>query len=120
MMVTSNVSSPVELDEARRSVMPKFKNPAMPSISASTDAAMKIASVMPEFASTRTFFEMTGMDGATITRTLHEMRLNRMRANTPSLLGNTLGLNQQRQAGSMPDGNLLNAGEGDDASDITQ
>ena len=120
MMVTNNVSSPAELDDARRSVMPKFRNPAMPSISASTDAAMKIASVMPEFANTRTFFEMTGMDGATITRTLHEMRLNRMRANTPSLLGNTLGMNQQRQQGAIPDGNLLNASEGDDASDIAQ
>jgi hypothetical protein len=43
-----------------------------------------------------------------------------MRANTPSLLGNTLGMNQQRQQGAIPDGNLLNAREGDDASDIAQ
>lgn len=120
MMIKGNVASVSGLDDAKRSVMPKFRNPAMPSISASTDAAMKIASVVPEFAQTRTFFEMTGMDQPTITRTLHEMRLNRMRSNTPSMLGNTLNLNQRlRQSGGMPDGNLLTT-QGDEDANIAQ
>jgi len=65
------------------------------------------------------FFEMVGFDAETRRRIRTEMRMNRMRANTPSLLGNTLSLNQQRQQG-VPDGNLLSApSEGDDA-DIAQ
>ncbi len=61
--------------------MPHFKNPAMPSIAATTDAAMKIASVNPAFASTDVFFEMVGFDQATISRVNSQMRMNQARAN---------------------------------------
>lgn len=118
MMVEHNLTRD-QLSPEQLSVGARFKNPAMPSISASTDAAMKIANVNPEFAGTDVFFEMVGFDAETRRRIRTEMRMNRMRANTPSLLGNTLSLNQRRQQG-VPDGNLLSApSEGDDA-DIAQ
>ena len=81
MMVESNKSSVDDLDDVQRSVMPHFKNPAMPSIAATTDAAMKIATVNPAFANTDVFFEMVGFDHATISRVNSQMRMNQARAN---------------------------------------
>lgn len=81
MMVESNKASVDDLDDIQRTVMPHFKNPAMPSIAATTDAAMKIASVNPAFASTDVFFEMVGFDQATISRVNSQMRMNQARAN---------------------------------------
>ena len=67
MAVESNV--PVGgLDGAQLSVMPRFANPAMPSMAARTDAAMKIASVDAGFAGTDVFYEMVGLDQATVAR----------------------------------------------------
>ena len=51
-----------------KAVVAHFKNPAMPSIAATTDAAMKIASVRPTFGQTDTFLEMVGFDQADIRR----------------------------------------------------
>ena len=48
--------------------MAHFKNPAMPSVAVTADAAVKIASSRPEFASTDTFLEMIGFDQADIRR----------------------------------------------------
>jgi hypothetical protein len=57
-----------ELDETEQEVIAHFKNPAMPSVAASTDAAMKIATSRPSFADTDTFLEMIGFDKADIRR----------------------------------------------------
>ena len=57
-----------ELTEEERDVMPHFKNPAMPSVAVTADAAIKIASARQEFASTDTFLEMIGFDQADIRR----------------------------------------------------
>lgn len=57
-----------ELDETEQEVIAHFKNPAMPSVAASTDAAMKIATSRPAFADTDTFLEMIGFDKADIRR----------------------------------------------------
>lgn len=57
-----------ELDEEEKAVMAHFKNPAMPSVSVTADAAIKIASSRPEFAQTDTFLEMIGFDQADIRR----------------------------------------------------
>jgi len=57
-----------ELDEAEQSVIAHFKNPAMPSVAATTDAAMKIATSRPAFADTDIFLEMIGFDKADIRR----------------------------------------------------
>lgn len=55
-----------ELSDTQRDIMAHFKNPAMPSVAATTDAAMKITSARPEFAATDTFLEMIGFDKASI------------------------------------------------------
>ena len=48
--------------------MAHFKNPAMPSVAVTADAAIKIATARQEFASTDTFLEMIGFDQADIRR----------------------------------------------------
>lgn len=57
-----------ELSDEQKDVMAHFKNPAMPSIAMSADAAIKIASAREGFASTDTFLEMIGFDKASIRR----------------------------------------------------
>ena len=65
--IARNVT-PEELTEEERDVMAHFKNPAMPSVAVTADAALKIASARQEFASTDTFLEMIGFDPADIRR----------------------------------------------------
>ncbi|HIZ61407.1 MAG TPA: phage portal protein [Candidatus Gemmiger avistercoris] len=57
-----------QLSDEERDVMPHFKNPAMPSVAVTADAAIKIASARKEFASTDTFLEMIGFNQADIRR----------------------------------------------------
>lgn len=56
------------LSEEQADVVAHFKNPAMPSVAATADAAVKIAGARPEFAQTDEFFAMLGFDQATIRR----------------------------------------------------
>lgn len=56
------------LTDDQRDVMAHFKNPAMPSVAATTDAAIKIASAREGFASTDTFLQMIGFSQADIRR----------------------------------------------------
>ena len=65
--IARNVSL-TELTEDERGVMAHFKNPAMPSVAVTADAAIKIATARQEFASTDTFLEMIGFDQADIRR----------------------------------------------------
>lgn len=57
-----------DLEETERDVIAHFKNPAMPSVAVTADAAIKIASVRPNFAQTDVFAEMIGFDQADIRR----------------------------------------------------
>ena len=57
-----------ELSEAQKSIVAHFKNPAMPSVAVTADAAIKIAATRKEFAATDTFLEMIGFDQADIRR----------------------------------------------------
>jgi hypothetical protein len=57
-----------ELDDDERNIIAHFKNPAMPSVAVTADAAIKIASAREGFASTDTFLEMIGFDQADIRR----------------------------------------------------
>ena len=57
-----------DLDESQLDVIAHFKNPAMPSVAATADAAIKIASARENFANTDTFLEMIGFDQADIRR----------------------------------------------------
>lgn len=56
------------LDENEKNIVAHFKNPAMPSVAVTADAAIKIASTRPEFAGTDTFLEMIGFNQADIRR----------------------------------------------------
>ena len=56
------------LTETQRGIVAHFKNPAMPSVAVTADAAIKIATARAEFAGTDTFLEMIGFDQADIRR----------------------------------------------------
>lgn len=56
------------LTDEELDVIAHFKNPAMPSVSMTADAAVKIASSRPSFAETDTFLEMIGFNQADIRR----------------------------------------------------
>ena len=79
--IARNVSL-TELTEEERDVMAHFKNPAMPSVAVTADAAIKIATARQEFASTDTFLEMIGFDQADIRR----IRAQEQRARGQALL----------------------------------
>ena len=64
------------LTEEQRDVVAHFKNPAMPSVAMTADAAIKIASVRSEFATTDTFLEMIGFDKANIRRIKAQERMS--------------------------------------------
>ena len=57
-----------DLTDDEKDVIAHFKNPAMPSVSVTADAALKISSVRQGFAQTDTFLEMIGFDQADIRR----------------------------------------------------
>ncbi len=57
-----------ELLPEQKSIVAHFKNPAMPSVAVTTDAAIKIASARQGFAQTDVFLEMIGFDKADIRR----------------------------------------------------
>lgn len=74
--------TPEELTEQERDVVAHFRNPAMPSVAVTADAAIKIASARPNFAQTDTFLEMIGFDQADIRR----IRAQELRARGLSVL----------------------------------
>ena len=65
--IMNNVSID-DLTDEQREVMAHFKNPAMPSVAVTADAAIKIASARAAFANTDTFLEMIGFSQADIRR----------------------------------------------------
>lgn len=56
------------LSDEQKDIVAHFKNPAMPSVAVTADAAIKIASVRPNFAQTDVFAEMIGFSKADIRR----------------------------------------------------
>lgn len=73
------------LSEEQKSIVAHFKNPAMPSVAVTADAAIKIASARHGFASTDTFLEMIGFDQADIRRIKAQEQLTRGRATLEEL-----------------------------------
>lgn len=57
-----------QLTDEERDIVAHFKNPAMPSVAATADAAIKVASSREGFAQTDMFLEMIGFDQADIRR----------------------------------------------------
>ena len=72
-------STMAELDDEEKAIVAHFKNPAMPSVAVTADAAIKIASSRPEFAQTDTFLEMIGFDKADVRRIRAQEQLSRGR-----------------------------------------
>ena len=66
-----------ELTEEELAVVPHFKNPAMPSVAVTADAAIKIASARTGFSGTDVFLEMIGFDQADIRRIKAQESRNR-------------------------------------------
>ena len=64
----ANSKSIDELTDEQKAVMAHFKNPAMPNVASTADAAIKIASARQAFANTDIFLEMTGFSQADIRR----------------------------------------------------
>lgn len=67
-LAIANDTSLSDLPDEQKNVMAHFKNPAMPSVAVTADAAIKIASARQAFANTDTFLEMIGFDQADIRR----------------------------------------------------
>lgn len=63
-----NNTSLDKLTDEQRDIVAHFKNPAMPSVAVTADAAIKIASSRQSFAQTDTFLEMIGFNQADIRR----------------------------------------------------
>lgn len=61
-------TTPDNLPPECKDTIAHFKNPSMPSVSTTADAAIKIASARKEFAKTDVFLEMLGFDQADIRR----------------------------------------------------
>lgn len=61
-------TTPDALDDEYKSILAHFKNPAMPSVAITADAAIKIASAREGFSQTDIFLEMIGFDQADIRR----------------------------------------------------
>ncbi len=73
---------PNELPEGTQELIAHFKNPAMPSVASTTDAALKISTARQGFANTDIFLEMIGFDQADIRR----IRAQEQRARGESVL----------------------------------
>lgn len=67
-MAIANKTTIEGLSDEQKGIVAHFRNPAMPSIAATSDAAIKIASARENFASTDVFLEMIGFDQADIRR----------------------------------------------------
>lgn len=76
-LAIANGSTMEELGEEAQNIVAHFKNPAMPSVASTTDAALKIASARQAFAQTDTFLEMIGFSQADIRRIKAEEQRSR-------------------------------------------
>jgi len=71
-----NKTSLDALTDTQKAIVAHFKNPAMPSVAVTADAAIKIASARQGFANTDTFLEMIGFDKADIRRIKAQERMS--------------------------------------------
>lgn len=76
-LAIANNTTLEELTEEQAGIMAHFKNPAMPSVAVTADAAIKIASARQGFAQTDTFLEMVGFSPADVRRIKAQETRNR-------------------------------------------
>lgn len=79
MAVASNTTID-GLTDQQKSVTPNFKDPTMPSLAATADAATKIAGVVPEFAQSAVFWEMLGFSEDRKSRVMSDVRRSQARS----------------------------------------
>lgn len=89
-----------ELTDKEKNVVAHFRNPAMPSVAVTADAAIKIASARQEFATTDIFLEMIGFDQADIRR----IKAQEQRARGQKLLLEEFGDAETRDGDSIGTG----------------
>lgn len=85
------------LSDNQKNIVAHFKNPAMPSVSMTADAAIKIASARQDFAGTDVFAEMIGFDQADIRR----IKAQEQRQRGSRTLLEMQNENQQRNMGQL-------------------
>jgi hypothetical protein len=76
LAIKNNVTMDV-LTDSQKKIVAHFKNPAMPSVAVTADAAIKIAAAREGFAQTDTFLEMIGFGPADIRRIKAQEQLAR-------------------------------------------
>lgn len=81
-LAVANETTIESLTPEQRDIVAHFKNPAMPSVAVTADAAIKIAASREGFATTDTFLQMIGFDKADIRR----IKAQEQRARGMSLL----------------------------------
>lgn len=80
-------TEPDNIPEEEQEIIAHFKNPAMPSVASTTDAALKISTAREGFAQTDVFLEMIGFDQADIRR----IRAQEQRARGETILTEEFG-----------------------------
>lgn len=97
-----------ELTEEQSGIVAHFKNPAMPSVAVTADAAIKIASAREGFASTDVFLEMIGFDQADIRR----IKAQESRTRGMTLVDEIEAEMNENSGQEQTEGALPDAGEG--------
>ena len=69
-----------EIESRGYNILPRFRNPAMPTLAQVTDANVKIASVVPEYAHTPTFWRSNGYSEEEIVTVMAELQDAQARA----------------------------------------
>ena len=101
LAVTRGVSAS-DLDDAEKTIMPRFRSPDRPSVASTTSAMIQQASVLPWLAESRVMLEQLGYDEAQIVRLLSDKAKAEARA-----------MIAQQMAGAKPDDGAGEADDGD-------
>ncbi len=96
MMATAirNDTTLEALTDEQKDIVAHFRNPAMPSVAVTTDAALKLATARQGFAETDVFLEMTGFDQADIRRIKSQEQRARGLALVNELVAETVGTDE--------------------------
>lgn len=100
-------TTPDALPDNSQEVIAHFKNPAMPSVASTTDAALKIATAREGFAKTDIFLEMIGFDQADIRR----IRAQEQRENGQKVLEELLSADQPEKLEAVSGSNVTDRPE---------
>lgn len=92
LSIANNISLDM-LDENQRSIMPRFKNPALPSVVSQADAIVKLASIFPWLSESDVALEEVGFADDQIRR----LKSDKVKAEVNAILNNQLMQQQPAQ-----------------------